>query len=172
MTAKRLIELIDRPLGVVAGTMFFISLALPWRLNAKTGSRTGFDLLPLPWNDTEFKRLNLRLPLRPANDGRWLWFLIVTVLMLTIALFVRNRLIATIAGAAALGFLFLVRKVIDAYNVREFGEDSLGRMFETQTFSFAGVGFYVALGAVVLNVCLALGGAFVHFLVIRTSRTA
>jgi hypothetical protein len=160
MTIKQLIGQVDRILGVVAGMMFFGSLALLWRRNSVTGNRTGFDLLPLPWNDEEFKRLKLKMVLRPANDGRWLWFLIVAVLVMTGSLLVRRHGLAIVAGVAALGFLFLVRRVLAAHFVREFGEDSLGQFSERETWSEVGVGFSVACGAVVVSICVALFGAF------------
>jgi hypothetical protein len=159
MTTKQLIGQVDRFIAVVAGMVFFGSLALLWRLNSVTGNRTGFDLLPLPWNDEEFRRLKLKVALRPANDGRWLWFLIVAFIVLTGSLLARRHWVAIGAGVAALGFLFLVRRVLQADFVRQFGEDSLGRFSERETWSVAGVGFYVAFGAIVVNICVAVFGA-------------
>jgi hypothetical protein len=172
MNTKWLVGPINRILGVVAGAVFIGSLALPWRHHVITGNRTGLDLLPLPWNDEEFTRLKLKMTLRPANDGRWLWFLVVAVLVLTIALVVRHRLIATLVGIAALGFMFLVRRVLEAHFVREFGEDSLGRFSERESWSEVGVGFYVAFGAVAVSICVALCGALAHFVMNRSNRSA
>jgi hypothetical protein len=170
MIAKLLKGNIDRIVSVAAAAVFLGSLLMPWRLNSKTGDRRGIDLLPLPWNDEEFVRIKLNMALRPANDARWLWFAIVAVFVLTVTLCVRRRSVAILAGAAALGFLFLFRRVLEADFIREFGADASGQFFERETWSTAGLGLSVAAGAVIVRVCVTVIGIAVLTFVKRNSR--
>jgi hypothetical protein len=147
---------IDRMLSGVGLATCLGALALRWQHNTISGSRSGMDLLRRYLRDGGRRSATLHLPFSPARDHRWLMLFLVSVAVATVATFARRRLVAICAMVCAGTFLLLVRYVILGNTVRQFGEDSTGQFFETAAASSVGVGYYVAVGALLVVMSTAL----------------
>jgi hypothetical protein len=120
-------------LNVGGAAVCFGSLAVPWQRNAISGSRSGVDVV-----------------MESANDGRWLRLVLISVVAATAAGLIRFRVLSIGALCAAGIFLLLLRQETHSQYTRAFGQDSLGRVIEPEAASRVGLGFYVAVGAVLV----------------------